>query len=370
MWEPLSSEGSTARTERARAVVLAGTMYALPNGKTAHGLVRGSERFEVAAVVDPSLAGVDAGSALDGEHRAIPVVATLADALAVEPAPECCIVGVATHGGRLTDDLRTDLAAAASHGLWLVSGLHEAAADDPAIAAAAAASGVEIVDLRRVRPSSELHHWEGRVHEVRAPRIAVLGTDCAVGKRTTARMLVEALGAGGLRAEMIYTGQTGWMQGARYGFVLDATPNDFVSGELEHAIVTCDAEAAPDVIVLEGQSSLRNPSGPCGAELIVSGAARGVILQHAAGRRHYDGFEQLGLEIPPVDDEIALIAHYGARTLGVALSGAGLSEPELDAYFTLLRRRVDVPVARPLLDGLAPLVPTLRAHIDEERAGR
>ena len=94
------------------------------------------------------------------------------------------------------------------------------------------------------------------------------------------------------------------------------------------------------------------------------------VFQHAAGRRHYDGFERLGLEIPPVDDEIALIERYGARTLGVALSGAGLSDPELDAYFTLLRRRVEVPVARPLREGLAPLLPAIRAHLDAERRRR
>ena len=59
------------------------------------------------------------------------------------------------------------------------------------------------------------------------PRVAVLGTDCALGKRTTSQLLVDACRERGLRAEMIYTGQTGWMQGTRHGFVLDATPNDW-----------------------------------------------------------------------------------------------------------------------------------------------
>ena len=35
---------------------------------------------------------------------------------------------------------------------------------------------------------------------------------------------------------MIYTGQTGWLQGGEYGFIFDSTLNDFVSGELENAI--------------------------------------------------------------------------------------------------------------------------------------
>ena len=49
------------------------------------------------------------------------------------------------------------------------------------------------------------------------------------------------------------------MQSAHdYGFILDATPNDFVSGELESAIVRCDRELAPQLILIEGQSALRN----------------------------------------------------------------------------------------------------------------
>jgi uncharacterized NAD-dependent epimerase/dehydratase family protein len=348
------------------AIVLTDGLYATPNGKTAHGLVRGSDRFQVVAVIDAPLAGCDAGEVLDGRHRAIPVLASSADAFARGLTPECCIVGVATHGGHFTPGLHGQLLDAARRGLSLVNGLHDAVGDDLEIATAAAAAGAEIVDLRRPRPKSELHFWEGRVHAVRAPRIVVLGTDCALGKRTTARMLVETLRAHGLRAEMIYTGQTGWMQGARYGFILDATYNDYVSGELEHALVTCDADAKPDVIVIEGQSSLRNPSGPCGAEFLLSGAARGVVLQHAAGRRHYEGYEALGLEIPPVEDEIALIAHYGARTLGVAVNREGLDEARADAYTAELQAKLGIPVVRPLAEGLSGLVPAVREHLGAE----
>ena len=96
----------------------------------------------------------------------------------------------------------------------------------------------------------------------------MLGTDCALGKRTTARFLLEACRAVGLSTELIYTGQTGWMQGAPFGFILDSVPNDFVSGELEHAIVSCWKERRPELILLEGQSALRNPSGPCGSEFL------------------------------------------------------------------------------------------------------
>ena len=43
------------------------------------------------------------------------------------------------------------------------------------------------------------------MYSVRAKRIAVLGTDCAIGKRTTSRMLTTELNDRGVRTEMVYT---------------------------------------------------------------------------------------------------------------------------------------------------------------------
>ncbi len=350
------------------AIVLANRLFKTPNGKVAHGLIRGSDRFQVTAVVDPDCAGEDAGEALDGERRDIPIVAGLDEALSVsEQTPAYCIVGIATHGGRFTDELRASVVEAVRHGLSIVNGLHDAASEDAEIAAAAEAAGVELIDLRKSPAKHTLHFWKGEIHQVRAPRVAVLGTDCALGKRTTTRLLVQALNDSGIRAEMIYTGQTGWMQGARYGFVFDAVINDYVSGEVEHAIVSCDREVHPDVMVIEGQSSLRNPNGPCGAEFLLSGGAHGVVLQHAAGREFFEGYEEQRLRIPAVADEIALIAMYGARTLAVTLNGARLSADELIAHQQAYERELGIPVLRPLQEGLQRLVPVIQEYIEEQR---
>ena len=83
------------------AVVLANDKFMTSNGKTAHGLVRGSDRFRVTAIVDPGLAGHDAGEMLDGRPADIPIVADLDEAIALEDSPpKWCIIGIATHGGR------------------------------------------------------------------------------------------------------------------------------------------------------------------------------------------------------------------------------------------------------------------------------
>jgi uncharacterized NAD-dependent epimerase/dehydratase family protein len=346
------------------AIVLANGRYMTSNGKTAHGLVRGSDRFHVLAVVEPVLTGQDAGEALDGVHRNIPIVASIDDALAVcGGTPDFCVVGVATHGGRLTEELRKLILEAVNKGMSIANGLHDAACDDPEIARAARENNVQLVDLRRPKPKDELNFWEGDIYSVRAPRIVVLGTDCALGKRTTTRLLVEALNADGLRAEMIYTGQTGWMQGARYGLVLDSVVNDYVSGELEHAIVRCDREVNPDVMILEGQAALRSPSGPCGAEFLLSADAKGVILQHGAGREFFEGYEEQGCRIPSLQSEIELIALYGAKVLAVTLNNRSATPEALKRYQQEYSEQLGIPVVRILEEGARALVPVVRQFL-------
>ena len=351
------------------AVVLCDGYFATNNGKTAHGLVRGTERYRIVGVVDAPTAGRDAGEVLDGVRRGIPVFASLSEALARLPQnPDYAIVGVATSGGVFTPGLERALLEAVESGLSVVNGLHHLAADLPALAEAARRKGVTITDVRRPKKAGELHFWTGEALRLPTPRIAVLGTDCALGKRTTTRMLAQAARAAGIRAEWIYTGQTGWLQGAPFGFVLDATPNDFVSGELEHAILSCARALSPDLILIEGQSALRNPSGPCGSELLLSGGARGVVLQHAPHRRCFEGLEDLGCALPPVADEIALIGRYGARTLGMALNGEGLTGHALLAERDRLERELRIPVALPLEEGVERLLPAIRGFLSAEAA--
>ena len=334
-------------------------------GKTAHGLIRGSERFRVVAVIDAQYSGRDAGEVLDGRPRGIPVFSSLADMFAmVEEIPEFCIIGCATHGGVIPPALRATLEGAIRAGLSIVNGLHESLSDDPVFRALAEEANVSIIDVRK--PQKPLHFWTGEVLSVKAPRIAVLGTDCAVGKRTTMQLLREACLSHDIKAEMIHTGQTGWMQGMPHGFIFDVIPNDFVGGELEHAIVSTDRECSPDVIFLEGQGALRSPSGPCGSEFILSGGAHGVVLQHAPGRRWFSGFEDLDCRIPPVSEDIELIRLLGARTLALTLNDDGLTPNEIRAERDRLCRTLGLPVVIPLMEGVEALIPVIRQYIDEE----
>ena len=344
------------------ALLLTGGFLAQVDAKTAHGLVRGPSRFRLVGVIDEKHAGRDAGEVVDGKHRGIPCFASLDAALAALVAPpDWLVVGVAVHGGKMPESLRALILDGVRRGIGAVNGLHQLVSEDPEIAAAAALSGARLHDVRKPKRFSELHAWHGEALTLTVPRVAVLGTDCALGKRTTATFLLQGLRDRGLAVELVTTGQTGWLQGHPYGFVLDATPNDFVSGELERAVVACARDKNPQLILIEGQSALRNPSGPCGAELMLSAGAKGVVLQHAPGREFYDGCEAVGARIPPPEDEVELIGRYGSTVLGISLNSEQRSPAELAAETSRLRGLLGIPVSIPLEDRCAPLLDAVAA---------
>ena len=333
-------------------------------GKTAHGLIRGSERFKVVAVLDPPFAGRDAGELLDQKHRNITIYGSIDEMVRNgNGRPDYAIIGVAFDGGILPDGWKSMLVETLEQGISLVAGLHTPLSEDPELSAAAQKSGAEVIDIRKPKAFKELHFFSGEIYTVNIPRIAVLGTDCAVGKRTTCRMTLEVCRANGIDAEMIYTGQTGWLQGYPYGFILDATPNDFVSGELERVLVQCATERRPGLMLIEGQSALRNPFGPCGAELILSGHVKQVILQHAPFRPYYEHIERPECRIPTPQQEIDLIRCYGAKTMAVCLNGEGGTGEALIAYQEQLGNELDIPVIRPLDEGLEKLLPVIQNYL-------
>ncbi|MBX5438988.1 MAG: DUF1611 domain-containing protein [Thermoflavifilum sp.] len=345
------------------AIIL--TDGALKDGpaKTAHGLIRGTDRFTILGVIDPVWAGHDAGEVLDGKKRNIPVYASVQEAIQASSQPIAyALVGIAPKGGKLPQEMISLLVDCIQAGLHIVSGLHQYLNDIPELAEAAAARGVQLIDIRKPKPKDQLHFWSGKIFEVSCPIVAVLGMDTKMGKRTTARLFTEACCRQGLRAEMVSTGQTGWMQGARYGFVLDTMYNDFVSGELEHAIYTCFVEQHPDVIFVEGQSGLRNPSGPCGAEFLLSGGARHVILQYAPKRIYFDDNPAWG-RIPAVTDEIALIRMYGSEVVAITLNTEKCSPEEALRFQQSYRDQTGLPVFLPLEQGVEEGVALIRELI-------
>jgi len=346
------------------AVVFTNGLLDTNFAKTCHGLLRGGNRFDVLGVIDHIHYGVDAGELLDGMSRGVHVYKSVDEFMKQYPRkPRYFVVGVAFPGGQLPGSGRDEIVQAMKHGLSIICGLHQFLSEDPEFRQIAKEEGVELIDIRKPSPTSGLHFWSGEILSVKTPKIAILGTDCAIGKRTTCRFLWEACNANGIKTEMIYTGQTGWMQGYRHGFIFDATPNDFVGGEIERVIMECDRESSPDLILIEGQSSLMNPSGPCGSEFLLSGNAKGVILQHAPARIYFEDLEDVGCFIPPLEKEIEIIRMFGAEVLAITLNEENMENSKMVAYQRQLEREFSIPVNRPLKNGIEPLIPVIREFI-------
>ncbi len=353
---------------KSNAIVITSSFLDTDNAKTAHGLIRGTERFTILGIIDKKHPGKDAGELLDGRKRNIPIYASLKDfGTQSKKKAKYCIIGVATKGGVLPKELQVMLREAIARGYSIVNGLHDYVSDHADLVALAKKKKVKIIDVRKPKKFKDLHFWSGEISQVRCPKVAVLGTDCALGKRTTTRFLMQAMQKAGYKAEMIYTGQTGWMQGAKYGFIFDSTLNDFISGEMEHAIVQCWKEAKPDIIFIEGQSSLRNPSGPAGAEWLISADADAAVLQHNPARKKYKGMEDYKDNIPDVKDEIALIKTYGAPTVALTVNTMKMKEADARAWAEAKEKQLGIPTILPLEDGVEKLVQIFEKMIKDYR---
>jgi uncharacterized NAD-dependent epimerase/dehydratase family protein len=353
------------------AIVYCQGYFGTPNGKTAHGLVRRTQRYRVLSVVDSRYAGRDAGQVLDDHTRGIPIYPTVSDAFEASrsqgPRATHFVIGLAPDGGRLGQEARQDVVQAIQYGLNVDSGLHDFLSEDPKISALANERGVTIRDVRKSPPRSELHFFSGKIEEVTSFTIALLGTDSAVGKRTTAWLLVEALNELGHSTEMIGTGQTTWMQGVRYGVIMDSLINDFVAGEIEHAVWTAWKEVKPDAIVIEGQGSLMNPAYPGGFEILAAGRPDVVILQHAPTRKEYDGFP--GYPLHPLEIQIQAIELLsGVPVVAVTVNHEHLSKDGVREACERIEKETGLPafdVLRDGADGLARAILDARIRRQE-----
>lgn len=348
------------------AIVYCEGMFNTLNGKTAHGLVRFTKRYRVLSVIDSRHAGRDAGQVLDGKVKNIPIFASLDRAVRMadssnRPATHF-VVGLAPDGGRLPSKARQHVSDAIAFGLNVDCGLHDYLSEDPELVNLAKRYGVEIRDIRKPAPINTLHFFNGKIEAVKALKIAVLGTDSAVGKRTTAWLIVNGLRDIGLRTAMIGTGQTAWMQGAEYVIIMDSLINDFVAGEIEHAVWTAWQEERPEVIVLEGQGSLMNPAYPGGCEILAAGRPDIIVLQHAPARKEYDGFP--GYRIQPLAQQIEAIELLaGKPVVAVAINHENLPDEQIPLMCDAMAHAVGLPAFDVLRDGPEKLIDICKAHL-------
>lgn len=345
--------------QKKTALVYCENQFGLIDGKTAAALVRHSEIYSIVGIIDSSLAGKDAGQALGEEKCDIPIFTDLDNALdKLSSIPDCYIYGKAPLETFIPNNERLLIIDAMKQGMDIISGLHQFFSDDPELTDIAALNGVQIKDIRKSPPLKDLHLFTGKISEVNVPVIAVLGTDCACGKMTTAVELNKTLNNIGIKSVLVATGQTSLMQGAKYGVTTDALVSQFVVGEIENAVVQAFRNERPDIILVEGQSAISHPAFMSSIGILKGSMADGVILQHPPARKFRCDFPALAMPTP--DSEIKLIETISkAKVIALALSHENMSENEVLEVIENYEQKFKLPTTDVLSSGCQKLVQAL-----------
>jgi uncharacterized NAD-dependent epimerase/dehydratase family protein len=351
-----------------RYLIIADGDFGPMTSKTANSVIR-YQPERVVAVLDRRLAGQTVESVL-GFGGAIPVVGSIEEGLAL--GPDAVLIGIAPLGGRLPDEWRAWLAQALDHGCDLWNGLHTFLADDPLLAAKAAANGRRIHDLRR--PPAGLPIASGRAKAVDPFVVLTVGTDCNVGKMTAQLQLARQLNARGARTRFVATGQTGIMIEG-WGIAVDAVIADFIAGAAEQLVLEGSRNA--DIVLVEGQGSINHP----GYSAVTLGLLHGscpdaLILCHQSSRSYIGDYdEEPWLRIPPLADYVRWYERIGAavhptKVIGISLNTYDLSEAEARRACEAARQETGLPATDPVRFDSAPLVDAIESARSQYRAAR
>ena len=281
-----------------RYVILAHDHFTVHQAKTACSLLRYREEQTV-AVLDHSQAGKTAQDVL-GFGGAVPIVATLAEALAL--GGNHLVIGIANPGGVFPGEWRALVLECIDQGMTISNGLHAFLNDDPEFVRAAHSKGARLVDLRAV--PKDLSTPDGSRERLTQPVVLTVGSDCSVGKMTVMLQVLADARKAGSAYGFLPTGQTGILLEGE-GIAVDRVISDFVAGATERALVR--AAQGRDLVLVEGQGSLMHPffSGVT-LGLLHGSQPDALILCHELGRTHIRHSHR-PVAIPNIPD---LIAQY------------------------------------------------------------
>ncbi len=348
--------------QKKTALVYCENHFGSVDGKTAAALVRHSEIYTVVGVIDSSLAGKDAGEELGEEKSGIPIFANLDDALSkLSEIPNCYIYGKAPLDTYISAKERFLILEAMEKGMDIINGLHQFFSEDSEFVKTAAQNNIQIKDIRKPPQLKDLHVFTGQISKVNVPVIAVLGTDCACGKMTTAVELNKTLNNHGIKSVLVATGQTSLMQGAMYGVSTDALISQFMIGEIENSVIQAFDNESPDIILVEGQSAVSHPAFISSLGILKGSMPDGIILQHPPARKFRCDFPHLAM--PTVESEIKLIeAISQARVMAITLSHENLVDEDILKVIAEYEKQFQLPTTDVLSHGCQKLVQTLFNH--------
>lgn len=276
---------------------------------------------------------------------------------AIESGAKSLVIGTAAVGGQIPDHWLDMLEAAAAAGLDIVAGGHTRLTNIPRLAAAAANSGAQLIDVRV--PPKGLPVASGAKRT--GKRLLTVGTDCALGKKYTALAIEREMRAQGMDATFRATGQTGIMI-AGEGIPIDSVVADFIAGAAE-LLSPDNADYHWDVI--EGQGGIYHPGySAVSMGLLVGSQPDVFVVCTEAGRTHIEGWPDF--ELPTITEVIERTTDIGRqlnpaiRCVGISVNTSSLKEPDRSALLEKMEAQYGLPCFDPLIDGVGRLVDAIR----------
>lgn len=320
-------------------------------GKTGLALLRYTES-EVVAVIDRQSRG---GSLTDltGIASSAPIVASVTEAFAYQP--DVLVLGTAPTGGALPDEWRQEIKQAVAAGLSIANGLHTLLASDPDFQPLQ--PNQWIWDMRQEPPNLPI--GTGKARSLACLRVLTVGTDMAIGKMSTSLQLHQASLKQGLRSKFVATGQAGMMI-AGDGVALDAVRVDFASGAVEQIVMRYGNDH--DILQIEGQGSLLNPSSTATLPLLRGSQPTHLILVHRAGQTHISRIPEVPiprlLEVVQLYEAVARAggAFASVPVAAIALNTHHLDETAAQAAIAQVEAETNLPCTDPVRFGADALL--------------
>ncbi|HYF49642.1 MAG TPA: DUF1611 domain-containing protein [Planctomycetota bacterium] len=338
--------------KKRRMMILTEGQLGIFSSKTATSLIR--------YCPDETVCVLDSKAARSGKRleeiinvgHGIPIVSTVAEGL--KHKPDQLVIGIAPVGGKLPESWRKIILQAISAGLHIVSGLHHILNDDKEFAAAAKRKKVTIWDCR-VAPA-DISVAEDKLRDLKQRRVALVGSDCNLGKMVTSIELDRGLRKAGYDSEFVATGQTGIMI-AGSGIATDHVISDYVNGAAERL---CWERRKRQIVIIEGQGSVFHPAySGVTVGMLHGSMPHAIIYQHGPKRtriHHYEKFP-----IPPVPQGIKLVEDlvkplFPAKVIAVGLNTVGMTDDEAERAMRKLEDETGLPAADPIRHGPEKLV--------------
>ncbi len=334
------------RAEHRLAILLHGGIRGT-TGKTGLALARYT-RSSVVAIIDRECAG-ESFVELTGIPRNVPIVASIADAIAYNP--DVLAIGIAPPGGQLPADWFAEIKHGIQAGLSVANGLHVRLNDDPQLRELLR-QGQWIWDIRQ--EPANLTIGSGRARSLDCRRVLTVGTDMAVGKMSASLEIDRVARLRELRSQFIATGQAG-LAIAGKGVPLDAVRVDFAAGAMEQVVMELGSDR--DLLIVEGQGSLLHPGSSATLPLLRGCQPTHLILAHRAGQ--YSLRQHPRIPIPLLPNVVRLyetVAEAGgalppAKVAAISLNTHHLSEPVAEATIAQTEAETGLPCTDPVRFG-------------------